>query len=212
MARGKSAGHISTTNTCDDCHTSSNWGNVVIDHNATTGSCSGCHNGIQATGKHSAHIATSGECDLCHATNGWSPASFDHNLANGSCNSCHNGTTATGKPNSHFSTTLQCDSCHDTSAWQPYSFRHSSPGYPGDHRRKLLCNKCHGGNSEAVTWPFPAYKPDCAGCHANDFEADEHKKTSTQFYTAGELRDCAGSCHLKGKLKSPEHRVNGRDF
>jgi hypothetical protein len=53
------------------------------------------------------------------------------------------------------------------------------------------------GNSELGAWTSPAYKPDCAGCHAGDYKPDKHDKiNSPQIqYTVSELRDCAGACH-----------------
>ena len=41
------------------------------------------------------------------------------------------------------------------------------------------------------------YKPDCAGCHAGDYEQNEHKKVDSPriYYTVSELRNCAGACH-----------------
>jgi hypothetical protein len=50
-----------------------------------------------------------------------------------------------------------------------------------------------------MIWPNPAYKPDCAACHANDFRRKEHLKTekpSKVYYQVSELRDCSGACHL----------------
>ena len=56
---------------------------------------------------------------------------------------------------------------------------------------------CHTTNNEVVVWKSAAYKPDCAGCHANAFKPEVHVKVSTPrvLYTAAELRDCGGSCH-----------------
>jgi hypothetical protein len=49
-----------------------------------------------------------------------------------------------------------------------------------------------------IAFRFPAYKPNCAACHANNFQADEHKKVNSPriLYTVGELQDCTGSCHI----------------
>jgi hypothetical protein len=145
-------------------------------------------------------------------------ANFDHSGVIGGCGSCHNGTTATGKSLTHFITSLECDECHSTVAWQPIQFTHRSPNYSGDHAGQPACNTCHLGNTENVPWPFGAYKPDCAGCHANDFKTGPHKKYENPdvHYTAGELRDCTGACHIFTdstlttikKRRSGEHRVN----
>jgi len=153
----------------------------------------------------------------------WLPASFDHSLVTGSCSSCHDNVRATGKPSGHFVTSSECDDCHTTVAWLPLSFVHRSPNYPGDHRQALLCTDCHGGNSTTVTWPFAAYQPDCAGCHANDFRSGPHRKTLTPEtqYAVSELRDCTGACHVYtdttlstiAELRpGPEHRVSASDW
>jgi predicted CXXCH cytochrome family protein len=223
-ALGKTANHLASDNNCDDCHTTNGWVPAVFDHvNVAPGTCTTCHNGTTSTGKPSGHVSTSAQCDECHSTIAWLPASFNHDQVTGSCSSCHNGTTATGKPGGHFVTGLQCDVCHSTNVWIPIDFRHSSPTYPGDHRGNLLCTACHKANSEVVTWSAPAYKPDCAGCHANDFESGPHKKYENPDarYNVSELRDCSGSCHIytdssmtsiKESRPGPEHRVNGGDF
>lgn len=77
-------------------------------------------------------------------------------------------------------------------------FTHASPAYPGDHQQNLACTACHGGNSEPVTWAFAADQPDCAACHAGYYKDGPHKKHENPDvkYTAGELRDCIGACHV----------------
>jgi hypothetical protein len=99
---------------------------------------------------------------------------------------------------------------------------HQSPAYPAGHRQSLDCADCHTGNNELNTWRFPAYQPDCAGCHANDYESDEHKKTDqgNLLYNVGELRDCTGSCHVYSDpslttisdFKTGQHRVSDPAF
>jgi hypothetical protein len=206
-ATGMNAGHIPTNNTtCAGCHTIRGWTPARMDHTAVAGSaCSTCHNGSYAAGKSANHIATTLECDFCHSTRAWTPAVFDHSqVAPGTCSSCHDGTTATGKPATHLATSLECDSCHSTRGWTPAGFAHSSPFYP-NHGRTISCNRCHQGTPEtaANAWSTPAYKPDCAGCHAGDYKPGEHKNASVS-----ELRNCAGTCHKS----SPEHRVTDRDW
>ena len=68
--------HISSGNTCDDCHTTNGWVPANMDHTSVTGTCSGCHNGSTATGKnYGTHISQADNtCDDCHTTNGWVPA------------------------------------------------------------------------------------------------------------------------------------------
>ena len=106
---------------------------------------------------------------------------------------------ATGKSATHFVTTLECNACHNTTVWTPVRFTHSSPNYPGDHRQAPTCNACHLGNSQVMTWRFPAYQPDCAGCHADDFDPGEHNGSVSEY------RNCAGPCH---NGRTGEHSVN----
>jgi hypothetical protein len=94
-------------------------------------------------------------------------------------------------------------------------------GYPGDHRVALTCLSCHTTNTDAATWRAPAYKPDCAGCHAGNFKQDSHKKYLDVKYTVGELRNCSGACHyytnssmttILTKRPGPEHRITDTSF
>lgn len=203
-ATGKTANHLPSGNTCDDCHSTNGWTPALFDHSGVApGSCTTCHNGSTAAGKPSNHVATSASCDTCHSTLAWIPATFDHSQVSGSCSSCHNGTTATGKPATHFVTTLECHSCHNTNSWTTTSFTHSSANYPGNHSGRPLCSACHTSNAQTIPWPFPAYAPDCAACHAGDFKPGPHQNASVST-----LRNCAGTCHKS----TPEHRVSDREW
>ena len=58
------------------------------------------------------------------------------------------------------------------------------------------CTACHGSViSATVPWDFPAYQPDCAACHANDFQREgDHIGGSSG--TVSQNRNCGGSgCH-----------------
>ena len=76
-------------------------------------------------------------------------------------------------------------------------YRHLSGEFPGDHNSGVVCLDCHPSNTQNATWTSSAYRPDCAGCHAGDFDTNEHKLVDSPriYYTVGELRDCSGSCH-----------------
>jgi len=212
-ATGKPGGHIATSGGCDSCHVTSGWKSVRFDHAYAQGSCGTCHDGVKATGKPGGHISSGSNCEDCHSTRSFSGATFTHDSATGNCNSCHEGRGAQRKPSGHFGTSLSCDECHSTSGWKPVRFRHSLGGYPGDHRSSVGCVDCHRGNSQTVTWRYSSYKPECAGCHAGKFEADEHKKVKNPriLYSAGELRDCAGSCHTytDSSMRTIEKRKSG---
>ncbi|MDQ7015694.1 MAG: cytochrome c3 family protein, partial [Gammaproteobacteria bacterium] len=162
---------------------------------------------------------TNAQCDTCHSPGNWQTSGFNHENSAGRCSTCHNGVTATGQGSRHFVTTAQCDSCHTTTRWSSrLTFRHTTSSYPGDHRGGLACRDCHISNSEQIPWRFPAYQPDCAACHANDYNASEHQKTPNTNYSVSELRDCSGACHeynANGTIRKQrfgEHRVSDNDF
>ncbi len=116
----------------------------------------------------------------------------------GNCASCHNGRTAEGKSPRHFVTTLPCESCHRTVSWTLVNYRHASMAYVA-HGAGLGCSSCHTTNAQIIPWKFPAYRPDCAGCHAADYRPMPHpkfKRPITIYYTVMDLRNCAGACHV----------------
>ena len=172
-ATGKPSDHIVSGNNCDDCHSTFAWLPAAFDHaSVTPGTCNQCH----IPDKPADHLVTTAQCDDCHSTVAWLPAMFDHANITSGCTSCH----ADDKDSGHFVTSDDCAVCHTTNAWFPSVFRHMSAAYPGDHAGNLTCTSCHNGNSATVVWPFPAYQPDCAGCHAGDYKpsVDRHNGLS----------------------------------
>lgn len=224
-ATGKTPTHIQSSDQCDDCHSSTAWEPARFDHTNVTGNCVSCHNGRDATGKSPMHILTTDVCEDCHSPVTWTPATrVDHTQVLGSCTSCHDGSSATPKTPDHFITMQECNDCHLTTAWVPHTYRHLALGYePLDHRGNLACTDCHSANNAIINWRAPAYQPNCAGCHANDFEPGPHKKYENPDvrYTLGELQDCSGSCHIyndstettiKENRPGPEHRISSGEF
>jgi hypothetical protein len=224
FATGKSQNHIASSSRCEDCHGTVSWAITgAFDHALVTGDCVSCHDGFTASGKSPNHIPSSNRCEDCHDTISWAIAGgFDHSAVVGNCAGCHNGSFATGKTSNHFVTTIDCDGCHNTSNWLSIGFSHTSPTYPGDHSGSPGCTACHQSNSQAATWTFGAYRPDCAGCHADDFRPGPHEKIrqpSTR-YSVGELRDCSGACHVYTdsslttieRSRSGEHRARDGEW
>lgn len=191
-ATGKDQGHVQSSNECQDCHSTRRWVPAGFNHDGIVDGCFTCHDGDPARPKDPDHVPSSNECQVCHVTNRWVPADFDHANVTGACSSCHNGTFAEGPDQGHFITALDCDTCHSTANWLNPRYTHTG-AYPGDHRRNLACTDCHTGNSEVVTYASPAYQPDCAGCHARDYEPDVDRHGNRNV---SENRDCSGSgCH-----------------
>ena len=101
------------------------------------------------------------------------------------------------------------------------SYTHTGIGYR-PHAGSMDCNECHRNNNEVIAYQFPAYRPNCAACHANDFETDEHKKVNSPriYYTVGELQDCTGSCHVYTdstmtqiqEVRAANHRATDGDW
>jgi len=170
-----------------------------MNHAGIVANCASCHNGRTALGKPATHIPTNDPCETCHkSTTTFAGARFDHSRVTAPCASCHNGVMATGKPPRHFVTTLPCETCHRTATWTPAIYRHISPAF-ANHGSALGCASCHTSNAQIVPWKFAAYRPDCAGCHADKYRPTSHLKFSrpvSVYYTVMELRDCTGACHI----------------
>ena len=187
----------------------------------TPGTCATCHNGTTARGKSATHVPTTASCDTCHRTTAWIPATFSHTgVTPGTCATCHNGSTATGKSSGHFVTSQSCDACHRAgSGWTNVTTYSHKTAYYKQHRAGVTCNACHTSNNEVIAWRFGGYKPDCAGCHADRFKPDAHKKVDSPkiLYNVVELKDCSGSCHIYTdstftrirQSRSGQHRPTG---
>lgn len=152
--------HIPSTQQCDICHRSVDWGIVMFRHQGVAkGTCLTCHNGAftsqNAVGKPATHLTTTASCDKCHNTLTWTATTFDHTgVTPGTCAQCHNGSTATGKRASHIPTTASCDTCHTTNTWIT-KYNHSSVA-PGS------CETCH--NRITATGKGRAHIPTSAAC------------------------------------------------
>jgi hypothetical protein len=119
-------------------------------------------------------------------------------------------------------TSRDCPTCHAFADWNAINFRHTTPQYPGQHRTALTCEQCHTTNAERIVYTSAADAGNCGGCHAKDFKPDVHPKTvKGQLYTASELADCTGACHiytdatratLAKSVRSPYHRVTDASF
>ena len=223
IATGKGSTHIASGDSCESCHTTNAWTPARFDHNAVVAhTCNTCHNGLRATGLPTNHVPTSAQCDTCHGTLGWKPAKLDHSTLTTHCVTCHNNNVALGVTAAHMGTQRDCATCHTYPDWTVAHFVHGSAAYPGDHRAALTCVSCHASNTDQIPWLSPGDAGSCAGCHAKDFKPELHSKTSGGLkYQAGELRNCAGACHVYSdltlgtvvkSLPGPYHRVSDATF
>jgi hypothetical protein len=223
IATGKPSSHIATSAACASCHTTIAWTPARFDHAAIAAhTCTTCHNSVRATGLPRAHIPTTQQCDSCHGTLAWSPVKVDHSHLTVSCASCHNNVGAVGFPPGHLATQLDCARCHSYADWSAVQFRHTSVAYPGGRHATLNCTSCHTSGSAKIPYASAADVGSCAGCHAKDFKPAAHPQTLRGVsYTAHELADCTGACHVYGdstrstitrSQKGPHHRVTDATF
>jgi hypothetical protein len=198
--------HHGITSGCAVCHTgplpykgigkqaSSTTG---LPHPVTSLPCEHCHSGfLDFTGATIVAKILHGPAPVAAAR---IAVKFTHTGAIGPCANCHNGSKGTGKPKTHFVTARACDTCHVTAAWVPSRFRHTSANYPNGHAATLACRSCHTTNAEQVAYKTPGLKPSCGGCHFSNYKLPPHpkvRKPVPQYYSAVELKDCAGACHV----------------
>jgi hypothetical protein len=198
-AIGKPSNHVVASAPCETCHKSTvTFAGARMNHTGLVANCARCHSGSIATSKPAKHIVTNAPCETCHkSTLTFAGARIDHAGLSGTCISCHNGVAAEGRPPRHLLTTLPCDTCHRTAFWTPVTYRHTSPAYV-NHGLGISCNSCHAANGQTAAWKFPAFRPNCAGCHVDKYRPMAHVKFERPvkvYYTVAELRDCTGSCH-----------------
>ena len=183
---GKPAMHITTTSSCDTCHTSLTTFTGISTPNHSTFSppvtsaatcvAAGCHDGRTAMAKPANHFPiTTTQCGLCHRFPTTTPATFgpgtpmNHTGITTGCTTCHGaGQSWAGgvvtKPANHFPTTSPCELCHKSFT----TFSGTTMNHSGI---TTGCATCHGaGLSWAggiVTKPtnhFPTTAA-CELCH-----------------------------------------------
>ncbi len=222
-ATGKGGNHIASGSSCETCHTTNAWSPARFDHiSIAAHTCRSCHDSIHATGLPANHVPTSAQCDTCHGTLGWKPARLDHTTLTATCASCHDNRIALGVTPTHMVTARDCATCHSYPDWSVLHFVHTTAAYPGDHRTALACAACHTSNTDQIPWVAPADAGSCGGCHARDFRPDLHPKSLDGLkYTANELRNCTGACHvykdatlgtIAKPMPGPYHRVMDAAF
>jgi len=222
-AKGKTANHINTSVSCDQCHTKAISNNyttftgIVNPHTTTTitGACSSCHNGIQARGKQINHINTgSSDCDVCHTVANTANfttflgAKYDHvGVVPGSCANCHNGTGAIGKPASHLVTTAVCDTCHTQSNTANFT---TFLGATYNHSGVVAgsCANCHNG-TQAIGKPVThiATTAACDTCHTQSNTLNFTSFLGAVFNHTGVAPGSCATCHdgIKAKGKPVTH-------
>lgn len=91
-AKGKSATHLPTSQSCDTCHRTSAWAPATFNHTGVVaGTCATCHDGTKARGKTTTHVSTLLRAAIpVIASSGWLPATYVHPAnSSGTCSTCH---------------------------------------------------------------------------------------------------------------------------
>ena len=156
--------------TCEQCHTTSNWTDANFNHDST---------GFSLTGLHTVPPRA---CTDCHVNN-------NYTLNNTACVSCHlkdfQGTTNPNHVAGGFSQT--CNTCHTTAGWSPATFDHNSVNFPltGAHTvPPRVCADCHANNNYNLTTNT------CVSCHLKDFQG-----TTNPNHVAGGFAQTCDICH-----------------
>ncbi len=210
-AQGKVNQHPNTTNLCEQCHVTSNWRRVRVDHAGITAACSTCHNGTIALGKPANHVVTNASCENCHKNNvSYAGAVFDHTGITAACATCHNGNAASGLSTPPHVPTgiLECGSCHaSTSSFLTYKMNHTVVS-------GIACGSCHSGayisqGTSGAQGKGPSHvatTADCGTCHTSTASW-----AGATFSHTGITGGCA-SCHNGATatgLTTPPHIPTG---
>ena len=210
-APGKNNQHPKASNLCEQCHVTTEWRAVRVDHAAIVGGCASCHNGTIAVGKPVNHPVTNAPCETCHkSTVSYAGAVFDHSGISGGCAGCHNGAAASGITTPpHIPTAkIECGGCHaSTTTFTAYTMSHTVvSGVP--------CSACHAGafvsqgnsGAQAKGPNHVATAAECSSCHTSTTSwagaAFAHSPSDT---------NCAG-CHNGATatgMKTPPHIPTG---
>lgn len=160
--------------TCQDCHSTTNWEGASFDHNNTGFSLIGAHTTTTCMSCHqSGYAGTPAACEACHQSE-------------------YDATTNPSHISAHFPT--DCAACHTPTGWNNANWDHDGqyfPIYSGAHNGRWTdCTECH-------TIPTDFTQFDCTACH-------EHNRTDTDSHHGGvrnyvyESSACY-DCHPRGQ-------------
>ncbi|MBI4693457.1 MAG: hypothetical protein HY749_05495 [Gammaproteobacteria bacterium] len=211
-AEAKNVGHITSSNNCEKCHSTSVFKPVVkVDHNELTlgSGCYGCHNNTTAQGKGPQHIKTSNTCESCHKTSAstqlWVPVNasdVDHTQITTltPCSSCHDGAvhdgmTIEGKDVQHLNTSNICENCHTGNAVAP---GWAIPSPAGVKHTDVIgtCFTCHKDNGTNHTGLGTVIEGRNTAAHiaTNTVCEDCHSTSAWRPYTQVNHADVTGTC------------------
>jgi Cytochrome c7 and related cytochrome c len=227
-ALGKPSGHVSTTASCDTCHTGfTTFAGAGFNHTGVAmGTCASCHvQGGSGMAKPSNHIPTTLSCDACHNTSTFSTSTFTHSATQGviagQCANCHNGSFTTwnalGKPANHIATTASCDSCHTGYV----TFANGTFNHTGVAPGSCASAGCHIQGGAGMTAPgnhipyqsqlLAGTSMSCDACHSStsSFSVETMNHNNSLGNGAGWCKGChaSGTSYLGSmQKKSLTHR------
>ncbi len=163
-----SPNHIAASfpQSCQLCHTTTQWLGATFDHNTTK---------FPLTGKHATTT-----CAQCHSSGQYASLST-------TCSSCHlKDYQTTNNPN-HVAAGFpqDCQLCHNTTQWLGAKFDHNATKFPltGAHTT-VTCSLCHTNGQYATL------STNCVSCHLKDYQGT----TSPNHLAASFPQDCQ-LCH-----------------
>jgi len=159
------AGHDELPNDCTVCHTTSDWTELIFNHDVAGFPLEGVHLTMPCEGCHTdAFLNTPAECVDCHLT--------DLNSAN---------QIVAG----HDSLPNDCSICHSASDWTELTFSHDAAGFPleGIH----LTTPCEGCHTDG----YLNTPSECVDCHLAQYE----QTTQPPHSELGFLPENCDLCH-----------------
>ncbi|OGU79211.1 MAG: hypothetical protein A2279_12440 [Stygiobacter sp. RIFOXYA12_FULL_38_9] len=186
--------------TCEQCHSTTNWASVTFNHATTKFPLLGSHTTVKCSSCHTSGFAgTPTECVSCHQAN--FTAAPNHTSQNypQDCKQCHtpvdwktinfnHSTTKFPLLGSH--TTVKCGSCHTTTL----------TGTP------TTCYSCHQAKfTSAPNHVSQGYPQTCEQCHnTTDWKTVTFNHATTKFpLTGSHVSVTCNSCHSKGYVGTP---------
>ncbi len=192
FAGSQIANHSQFSTTCDQCHQSTVWTDVTIEHTLE-------NTGFELEGQ---HLQTA--CDQCHP-DGTGSSGFVRSCE---ASDCHLSDYETSGEIHHYTSPSggyppeYCSQCHTADSWSNTIFQHDFPAQPS-------CETCHMVEFETagtLVAGHDQFTTGCAACHQSTVWNDvtfTHSEENTGFELDGlhENLECA-QCHPDGQGSS----------
>lgn len=207
-------GHLNGDLNCNSCHSGSvGYGKgKTIGHMATTNQCSTCHQDVSSTSA----LAINYKNFIIHSATATTNPAVLPAAVDTRCNICHNGASATGKATTAFAGhvaigTSQCVACHSASLrTTPKYLNFTGAGFLHS-ATTTNCNSCHAGTGATgiTTAAFVGHIPytstiQCSSCHAASMTpARNYNNFTLGVYTHAATDTCT-TCHKNSAVTATQ--------